>query len=145
MKFPITFEVYAKSKPGMSSYWDSKVKDLPAIKTCIPTDFFGPGKAYTAEDLFALAIVNCFISMFKYKTEKLGVVFKEIEIKAAAVLDRDETINKTWVSEININIKILNPSDERKAKEIIDFCVENCPISNSIKTAKIFHIEIENT
>mgnify|MGYP006433976217 CR=1 FL=1 len=141
-KFPIKFEVLSQSKEGVSSLWESRVNSLEPIKCSIPTDFNGPGGGYTPEDLFALSVLNCFIAMFKVHAEKSNLSFSEIKGSAVVTMDSDPNINKISLTELNISIDILGAQDEAKAKELIDFCIENCPVGNSIKTGKIFHVNI---
>jgi organic hydroperoxide reductase OsmC/OhrA len=142
VNYPIKFEVEAVATEGITTPWEVKNDDLEPIKCCIPTEFNGPGGAYTAEDFFAMSLLNCFIALFKFEADKSKLNFTQIQGKAVVTMDNDLTVNKLTLIDIEIFLDVTGVEDEKKAEEILNYCKDHCPVGNSIKTGKIFHINI---
>ncbi|MFA6118903.1 MAG: OsmC family protein [Parachlamydiales bacterium] len=141
-KFPIKFEVSAIATPGVSLPWKSFTRDLPPIPVAIPPELNGPGKAYSPEDLYGLAVLNCLFAVYKYLCEKNNIQFEKVEGKIIVTMDRNTENEELIISHLDITINISKPSDGSKAKELLEKTLKVCPITNSIKTGKTCHINI---
>lgn len=141
-KFPLHFEVIATTEEGISTPWDSSAPNLPNIQCSIPAEFSGPGGAYSPEDLFGLALLNCLIATFKVFCEKSGLHFKKLNAKSNIRMDIDSTTHKMHISEIHTDFTIEGASDSQKIKSTLDKAIADCAISNSIKSGKNFSINI---
>ena len=142
LKFPMKFEVSASAKAGISSQWTAQGDALPPIPSAIPVEFSGPGKGYSPEDLFGISVLNCLIALYKVYCEKSKVSFEEIKGKASIVIDKQPSEASFVVTEINFYFDILGASDPKKAREIFDQAVKDCPIGNSIRSGKTFEVNI---
>ena len=141
-KFPLHFEVVAQTEAGISTTWDSSVNGLPKITCSIPAEFSGPGGAYSPEDLFGLALLNCFIATFKVYCEKSNLTFTKLDAKSKIRMEIDATTNKMHISEIQTDFNIEGASNPEKVKSVLDKSIADCAISNSIKSGKNFSINI---
>ena len=142
-EFPLKFEVYAKSKEGITCKWQSGSENYHPIEMSIPCAFNGPGKAYSPEDLFGLAMLNCIIAVYKDICEKNKIKFETIDGKASIFMDRSQEGNGLIISTIDITIKVTGASDREKARIFLEKTLKICPIANSIKSGKSFHITVE--
>lgn len=142
IKFPMKFEVSASASSGISSKWTGEAQHLPPISCAIPPEFMGPGEAYSPEDLFALALINCLIATFKVYAEKSGLGFQEIRGRVQLTVDRIPGETGFAMTQADVFLDILGASDAAKAKKMLDGAIKDCAISNSIKTGKTFHINI---
>lgn len=141
-KFPMNFEVQASSKAGINQLWDSKADEYPPIPTAIPADFGGPGGAYSPEDLFALALINCLIATFKVYAEKSQVQYDQITAKANLTLDKDPSGSSFIMKQVDITFDITGAQDKEKTKKTLETSMEHCAVSNSIKSGKTYQINI---
>lgn len=141
MKFPLKFEVQASTVSGIQTNWTATTMNhLPPITSAIPPEFSGPGGGYTPEDLFAISLLNCLIASFKVYCEKSQVSFKEL--KGRVILTVDKGAQGLIMSHADIYFDISGASNPEKTRKLLDDAIKNCPVSNSIKTGKTFHIEI---
>ncbi len=136
------FEVQASAGSGMQNRWDANSGELPPITMAIPLEFRGPGGGYSPEDLFALAILNCLIAMFKVYCEKEKVSFDQIKTKAELTIDKIAAENLIGVTHVDLYLDVTGASDGERARKIMDNAVKDCIISNSIKSGKTFHITV---
>jgi len=142
IKFPMKFEVEAKASSGVSSQWIAEKDQLPPIPSAIPPEFRGPGGGYSPEDLFGIAILNCLIALYKVYCEKSKVSFEEIKAKAILTADKDPSSVSFYISHVDIFLEISGSSDIEKGKTLLDSAIRDCPISNSVKSPKSFHIRV---
>ena len=141
-KFPLHFTVQALTEEGISTTWHASAEKLPSITCSIPAEFSGPGKAYSPEDLFGLALINCLVATFKVYAEKAGLHFSTLLAKADVKMDIDSTTNKMSITEIHTDFTIEGASDPEKTRKILDKAIADCAISNSIKSGKNFSYNI---
>ncbi len=141
-KFPLKFKVNASAKEGISSQWAAEADALPPIPSAIPPEFSGPGGGYSPEDLFGIALINCLIALYKVYSERAKVSFKQIQVGATVVADKQPSESSFVITEINLSFHILGASDKQRAREVLDQAIKDCPISNSIRSGKTFDINI---
>ncbi|MBX9744451.1 MAG: OsmC family protein [Chlamydiales bacterium] len=142
MKFPMKFEVSATAKAGIGSQWTAQAGELPPIPSAIPPEFSGPGGGYSPEDLFGIAVSNCLIALYKVYCEKAKISFQHIEIKADVVIDKQPSDPSFLITEVNIYCTISGASNQDRARELFDQVAKDCPVSNSIRSGKTFHVNI---
>jgi len=136
------FEITASSKEGSKTPWTAQSENLPPIQCAIPPEFMGPGGGYSPEDLFALSLLNCLIAAFKVYCEKAPVTFQEIKGKVTLTLDKIPGDTGFAITQAEVFFDVTGASDADKARKLLDSAIKDCPISNSIKTGKTYHINI---
>jgi len=142
MKFPLLFTVSAKASSGISSSWDCRAGSLPPIPCGIPPEFGGPGHGYSPEDLFAFSVLNCIIATFKVYCEKSNLPFNQIEGKAVLSVNKHPSEKVLCMNELEITIHVTGSSHVEKVKSTLDKAIQDCAVSNSIKSGKTFHLHV---
>ncbi len=142
LKFPLLFNAQASAKSGISTHWNASAEKLPNIISAIPPEFGGPGQGYSPEEFFALSVLNCLIATFKVYCEKSNLQFSEIQGKAVLSLNKHPSDSVFWLSDIEITLEVTGASNVEKVKTILDKSIRDCAVSNSIKSAKTFHLKV---
>lgn len=142
IRFPINREVQATALEGVRKPWEAQVGSLPVIVSAIPPELLGPGGGYSAEDLFALALLNCIIATFKVYCEKSKISFKELKGRAVLTIDQQPSENLFWMKHIEVFIDVTGSSDPEKIKRQLESSIKDCAVSNSIKSSKTFHLNV---
>lgn len=140
--FPIKFEVSADATYGISNSWKASAKNLESIKIAIPPQLHGPGKAYSPEELYGISILNCLISVYKIMCEHHNLTFSKIEGNLSLTINKKAESDELVISHIDIIITVSGASDKDKARHFLEKTFNVCPISNSIKAGKTYHINI---
>jgi uncharacterized OsmC-like protein len=141
--FPLHFFVEAEAESGVSDIWLSSAKDYPKIKIAIPCEFKGPGKAYSPEDLYALAVLNCLIAVYKDVCARNELKFDKIKGLIDLTMDKSPENSHIILSHLDITITVIGAADKKKARELFDTSVKTCPVTNSIKSGKTLHFNVE--
>jgi len=140
--YPMSFFTTASSKSGTSTLWTTNAKTESKIITmAIPPEFAGPGQGNSPEDLYAMALQNCFIATFKVFAEKSKLNYESIQVESELIVDRDDK-GRPWMSKVKLNITLESPQNIDNAKRILEKTSQNCMILNSVKTDKEFHFVI---
>jgi len=139
---PIKFDVSAEATSGISTPWKTSVKNLEKIKVSIPPQFNGPGKAYSPQELYGLSILNCLIGIYKILCEKNNINFEKIEGNLAVSVNQKKENDELIISHLDFIFNITGATDKEKARNFLEKAFKTCPVTNSIKSGKTYHINI---
>ena len=143
IQFPMKFTVHAHSESGIQKSWStSAAPSLGEIKMAIPPEFEGPGSGFSPEDLFAMAIQNCFVATFKVFAEKSRLQFKDLQVTTHLEVDRDSK-GKPWMARAQFLVTLTGTTQLENARRILERTSQSCMILNSVLTEKTFQFEIK--
>ncbi len=140
IQYPLTFDVHAKSSSGIQTTWTAQAMDYK-VPVAIPPEFQGPGGGMSPEDLYALALTNCFIATFKVFAEKSRLSFNDVGVKARLEVDRNEK-GHPWMARVHLKVHLTGVQQQEAAQRILDKTAQGCMILNSVNTQKTFEFEI---
>lgn len=103
----------------------------------IPPEFEGPGGGFSPEDLYAMALSNCFVATFKVIAERSRVTFGEIRTRSRLIVDRDEA-GRPWMSKLELQIEVTEAKDVDRMRRLLEKTSGQCMILNSVKTEIVF-------
>lgn len=143
VQYPLNFYSKAKAGRGIEGLWESRghEQDQSPIQCAVPKEFQGPGGGYSPEDLYGLALVNCFVATFKVFAERSRLDFETLEVSAHLIVDRDEA-GTPWMKKITLEIELQGVPDSQKALRLLDKTSGQCLIHNSVKTERVFIFKV---
>ena len=124
----------------MTSF-QAEAEDFVPISCAIPTQFNGPGKNYSPEDLLAISLLTCIIATFKVFAEKSQLGFERIDATAEIIVDR--VGGAVAISKIEAKATLFGVQDQEKAKKLLDQAAKNCLVSNALKIEKQFSFQFQ--
>ncbi len=138
----MTFNVKTESEAGIQTAWSTEPEKFKhKIPMAIPPEFDGPGTGLSPEDLYAMALQNCFVATFKVFAEKSKLNFKTLTVDAALEVDRDEK-GRPWMARVHFKVNLTGVAQAENARRILDRTSQNCMILNSVNTAKTFEFNV---
>lgn len=140
-KFPMAFHASTKAVNGINSTWKSTSLNQPSLEMAIPVEFEGLGGGYSPEDLYLLALTNCFVATFKFAAEKSSLTFDDLQVESRLVVDLNSS-NQAVMKEVHLNTVLKNPSNPDRAKRLLTKIEGSCLILNSVKSEIFFNHEI---
>jgi len=142
IKYPLSFTVRADSEAGTQNSWmASPAAGQQSVRVAIPPEFDGPGDGLSPEDLYAMALQNCFVATFKVFAEKSRLAFSSISVVATLSVDRDER-GRAWMNKIHFEVDLQGVGQIENAMRLLDRTSQNCMILNSVKSEKSFMFRI---
>jgi organic hydroperoxide reductase OsmC/OhrA len=132
---PKFFSVVSESSWGINSEIaaNNSQGSLPELKLAIPPEFAGPGGAYSPEDLYALALLNCYIATFKFVAEKSKLKFNSIRGEATLEVGDSEG-QKNWMKEVVLKIFLKGAEQPERALTLMAKTKDHCMIHQSVKS-----------
>ena len=110
----------------------------------IPPEFEGPGGGYSPEDIYAFALMNCFIATFKVISEKSKLSYQGIQASGTLTVDRNET-GVPWMKEFSLKVEITGAEDPERTRRLLEKTSQSCMILNSVKTGKSFEFRVNGS
>lgn len=141
ISYPLQFSASSSASGSFDTPWSVKAGDHQT-QCAIPTEFAGAGGAFSPEDLFALALTNCFVATFKVYAKNSRLEFSDITAEALLTVDQNDQ-KKTTMKHLSLRAKITGVSSEDKARLLAKKAFETGFILNSVKTELSFELSIE--
>lgn len=144
-KYPMFFKTTAESGAGIQTQWETTASAHQLqIPMAIPPEFEGPGGGFSPEDIYAMALQNCFVATFKVFAEKSRLSYGHIQVVAELAVDRDEA-GRPWMARCAFKVSVDKCTQIENAKRILNRTSESCMILNSVKTEKSFEFHVSET
>ena len=142
IQYPLEFKVRSKATPGISEAWTTQSGSMALdVPLAIPPEFNGPGGGFSPEDIYAFALMNCFIATFKVIAEKSKLEFSGLEADGALVVDRNES-GAPWMKSFRLKVTLAGAQDRERAQRLLEKTSTSCMILNSVKTEKSFEFNV---
>jgi organic hydroperoxide reductase OsmC/OhrA len=139
-QYPIPFEAVSQAHAGIAEGWT--IQSGPQSAACaVPPEFGGGGKGFSPEDLFAQALLNCFVGTFQVYAANSKVTFENLSAKAKLDLDLDES-RKPVMKRIKIEAEIRGASHPDRAELLAKKAAQSGFILNSVKTEVQFECRL---
>ena len=136
----MTFNVDAETSEGIQSLWTTKSKE-GAITCAIPPEFEGPGGGQSPEELFSLALLNCFFATFKVFAEKSKLAYRSLRASGILTVDKNEQ-GQPCMKHFSIKVTLEADADRERCMRILEKTSKSCMILNSVVTTKEFTFSI---
>ncbi len=142
VQYPLTFNVNAETTAGIQPLWTSTAPPAEPIKMGIPKEFDGPGGGLSPEDLYAMALQNCFVASFKVFAEKSRLTYSKLKTKGLLQVDRGED-GHPWMSKFLLTVTVEGASKVESIQRLLERTTKNCLILNSVKTQIQFQFDVQ--
>ena len=128
---------------GPAGYAQVFAPGVPELSIAAPTEFDGPGDAWSPEHLLLAAVETCFLLTLRTVARLSKIEFVRAEVNASGTVDRRDRV--TRFTDIVLRARVIVPArtDREKALEVIEKAEKNCLISSSLATPVRLEAEIE--
>lgn len=132
-QYPMHFQVSGFAEAGMEKTWKATSAENRESTQAIPPEFGGPGGGFSPEDLFALALLNCFIATFKVFAQNSKIQYKSIETKGSLTVDKGEH-GQPWMKYFLLEASINGAADIERTRRLAEKASKSCLVHHSVKT-----------
>jgi organic hydroperoxide reductase OsmC/OhrA len=149
IEYPLKFQVSGEARSGIDSIWAASVPSAGSdgvreLPVAIPPEFAGPGRGFSPEDFYALALLNCFTATFKVIAERSKLEYSSISSSGVLTVDRDEK-GAPYMKHFALKVSLQGSADPERARRLLEKTSQSCMILNSVKTEKAFEFEVSGT
>jgi len=119
---------------GPSGYAQLSTPGVPDLRAAAPSDYDGPGDAWSPEHLLLAALQACFLLTFRAIARVSKVEFVALELAASGTVDRQDGI--TRFTEIVLRPRLTVPAgaDRDRALRALEKSEKACLVSASLST-----------
>jgi organic hydroperoxide reductase OsmC/OhrA len=142
IQYPLVFRANAEVVPGIVTPWKARASENAPLTLSIPPEFDGPGGGFSPEDLYALALLNCFGATFKVIAERSRVDYRQLTLSGALIVDRNEA-GAPWMKRFELEAVLEGATDRERADRVLQKTSTSCLILNSVKTEVTFSLQVK--
>lgn len=106
--------------------------DRPEIEMAVPSEFGGPGDAWSPEDLLPAALESCVMMTFLYEAERADIELLEYRSETEAVLEKQSGGMSFTRFTVRPEIKV-GPGDGEEARQAVERATQSCFVHRSLK------------
>jgi len=129
---PLPHRYEVRLAGGPAGHATLKSGGVPDLRTEAPTDFDGPGDAWSPEQLLLGAVEACFLLTFRAVARASGLEFTSIAIEGEGVVDRAE--GRMRFTEIVLRPRLALPPgiDATRVRRALEKAEHACLVSASL-------------
>ena len=129
---PHTYHVGVEAQP--SGYAMLSSAGIPDLRSAAPSDFDGPGDAWSPEHLLLAAVQSCFLITLRGIARASKVELLDVDVEASGTVNRENGV--TRFTEIVLKPRLTLPTgvDRERALRILDKAEKNCLVAASLST-----------
>jgi peroxiredoxin-like protein len=119
---------------GPSGYARARATAFPDIRLAQPTQYEGPGDAWTPEHLLLAAVEACFIFTFRAIASAAHLNFEYLEVTTEGTVDRKDRVTRFTEIVLRPRLTISDEVDPEHAIRLLDKAERACLVSASLMT-----------
>ena len=116
---------------------------LPTLASAPPAQFDGPGDRWSPETLLVAAVADCFVLTFRAIARASKLPWLALRCDVEGVLDRVERVTQFTEWRTKASLRLPAGADEQRAARLLSKAEETCLVTNSLKGAHHFEVEID--
>jgi peroxiredoxin-like protein len=131
---PLPHRYHVVLSGGMSGYAAVCAEGLPNLPAAPPTEFDGPGDAWSPEQLLLGAVASCFMFTLRAVAQASRVDLVSLELVVSGTVDRCD--GRTRFSEIVLRprVQVSAGTDRERALRVLEKAERSCLVSASLAT-----------
>ncbi len=143
--YPLVFKAAAESSSGIQSPWVARAAEQAGANTtadipcAIPPEFDGPGSGYSPEDLFVLALVNCYIATLKVVAEKSKLSFTTINGSGQMTLNKNQA-GEPGIENVQLRFEASGAANQERFQRMMERVSKQCMMINAVKCEVQFEL-----
>ncbi len=114
----------------------------PPIEFSIPPEFGGPPNCWSPEDLLVNAAASCVMASALFFIDKAGVDMESYDCHAAGTMEKTGAGLEITGLQIDVKVKLADPSQEEKLRGAMATAKKNCPVSNALKCPVALDVDV---
>jgi peroxiredoxin-like protein len=123
-------------------YAKASAQGLPDLSCAAPTDFDGPGDAWSPEHMLLSSVSACFLLTLRTVAKLSKFQFKGLEMAAEGTLDRKDGAMRFTDILLRPRLTVASGTDRAQALRMMEKAEKACLISASLSTPVRLQAEV---
>ena len=117
---------------GPSGYATLTVPGVPDLAAAPPSDFDGPGDAWSPEHLLLAAVQTCFLFTLRAVAQASRIEFTSLELSGEGTVDRRDGGMRFTEIVLRPRLRLAAGADENKARRVVEKSEKGCLVTASL-------------
>lgn len=118
-----------------SGYAQLSAPGLPDIQVAAPTDFDGPGDAWSPEHLLVAAVQTCFLLTLRGVARRSKIDIVSVDVDAIGTVDRQDGVTRFTDLVLYPHVTVPAGTDCDRVMHVIEKSEKNCLVGASLSTS----------
>src|SRR5262245_56479835 len=115
---------------------------LTPLRSASPAQFGGPGDRWSPETLLVAAVADCLVLTFRAVARASTFAYDSIRCDVTGRLDRVEKVVAFTDMQVRAHLRLAPGTSADEARFLLSRAKRQCLITNSLKAAMTFDIDI---
>lgn len=129
---PLPHRYEVRLSAGPTGYAHLGGEGLPDLPAAPPSDFGGPGDAWSPEHLLLAAIETCFVFTFRAVAKASRLAFRALDVTTEGVVDREDGRLRFVQIVLRPRVTLAADADSLRALRVIEKSERACIVSASL-------------
>src|SRR5262249_2773001 len=130
--FPHRYDVHLRSDSG--PYASAQVFSAPDLRCTLPTEFGGPGDAWSPEHLLLAAVEACYLFTLRAIARASDIDILDCEIETSGTVDRQDGVTRFAEIVVSPSLTVAGGSDDERILWLLEKAKRTCLVSASLAT-----------
>jgi peroxiredoxin-like protein len=138
---PLPHHYHVHLSGGPTGYALLTTPGVPELRAAPPTEYGGPGDAWSPEHLLLASVQTCFLFTLRASAHLSNVTFASLELDAEGTVDRQERSTRFTSIVLRPRIVVPRGTDRERVLRLLEKSEKACLVSASLATP--IHLEPE--
>lgn len=139
---PLPHHYDVRLEGGPDGYASVSTPGLPDLRTAPPSEYDGPGDAWSPEHLLLAAVETCFLFTFRSIARLSRVEFVALDLGATGTVSRQDGVTRFTEIVLHPKLTVRPGTDRERAERLLEKAEKTCLVSASISTPIRLEAEI---
>jgi peroxiredoxin-like protein len=131
---PLPHRYTVRLAGGPSGYATLSTPGAPPLTAEAPSDFDGPGDAWSPESLLLGAVETCFLLTLRAVARASRLEFTVLEVETTGTVDRQDGVLRFTEIVLRARLSVAEGTDRDRALRALDKSERTCLVSASLST-----------
>lgn len=138
--FPHRYDVHLAGGP--TGYAALSSAGIPELSTAPPSDFGGPGDAWSPEHLLLAAVQTCLLFTLRAIAHASKLNFVSLDVDASGIVDRQDGVTRFTEIVLRPTLVVAAGTDPARALHVLEKSERHCLVTASLSTPVRLEAEI---
>jgi organic hydroperoxide reductase OsmC/OhrA len=131
---PLPHRYDVRLNGGPAGYARLSAEGLPDLTTAPPSDYDGPGDAWSPEHLLLASVETCFLFTLRAVARLSKVDFLDLDLEAAGTVDRQDGVTRFVEIVLRPRVRVPPGTDRARALRVLEKSEKGCLVTASLST-----------
>jgi peroxiredoxin-like protein len=119
---------------GPCGYAELSTASVPSLRMAPPTEYDGPGDAWSPEHLLLASVQACFLFTLRALARLSRIEFVTLDLRATGTVDRKDGVTRFAEIVLRPKVTVAAGTDHERVLQVLEKSEKNCLVSASLST-----------